>query len=731
MSDPTTVIRSPGTPDTKLSLLDAAEEVIAEHGFAGASLRAITSRAGTNLAAVNYHFGSKMELARAMIARYLGPVNAERMRLLDEIEAGGDPRSPAYLEALVGAFVGPVVRFGGELPDRGRHFAQICGRAMTQPDPGLRESLIGELSEAILRFKAAFARALPDLPRVELMWRVQFMVGGMAHTLAGTQMIEAVHGDMLDTRDLDGRGRAHGALLLCRPGRADADRQDADRQDRTDRQDRNDVRGPIMTTRNAFPVVLLAGLVSACATAPPEKPTLNLDTPESWTTPTPDAPSPGDASSEDPWWTTFGDAQLDAVVGEALEHNNDLQAAAASVVAAAAQARIAGADLKPQVGASFDAGRRSQVFVGLPIPGSGGVLKSTSSSYGLGLNVSWEADVWGRLRAGKAAAVRDARAAEADYAGARLSLAGQVAKAWFAVVEAERQVALASDTVDSRRTTTERISARYRRGVAPPLDLRLARSNLASAESNLELRRRQLDTIGRQLEVLLGRYPRGEVASSSPDAGLRLPAVPPEIPAGLPSELVARRPDLQAAERRLEAAGLRVREARRALYPRITLTGSGGTSSDSLEDLIDGDFSVWSLAGGLLQPIFQGGRLRAAVDFAEASRDRALALYTQNVLRAFAEVESALAAERLLAAEEAAQAVATEESTAAIGLAEDRYNAGVGDYLTILESQRQAFLTESRLLTLRALRLSNRADLHLALGGDFGVSDPDLTLDQP
>ncbi len=195
---PTTAIN-----DTKLSLLDAAEAIIAEHGFAGASLRAITSRAGTNLAAVNYHFGSKEELARAMIARTLGPVNAERMQLLDAIEADSGSLAD-HLEDLVRAFVGPVVRFGGELPDRGRHFAQICGRAMTQPDPVLRESLLGELAEAIRRFKAAFARALPHLPPAELMWRMQFMVGGMAHTLAGTQIIEAVHGDLLDTRDLDG-----------------------------------------------------------------------------------------------------------------------------------------------------------------------------------------------------------------------------------------------------------------------------------------------------------------------------------------------------------------------------------------------------------------------------------------------------------------------------------------------------------------------------------------------
>ncbi len=467
---------------------------------------------------------------------------------------------------------------------------------------------------------------------------------------------------------------------------------------------------------------LCLAVVSACATTPVEPPVLDLETPDVWTTPAPDGAPPDD------WWTTFGDAGLDAVVEEALERNYDLQAAAASVAAAAAQARIAGANLAPQVGAGLDAGRRQQVFVGLPIPGSAGILKSTSSSYGASLNVSWEADLWGRLRAAKAAAVGDAKAAQADYAAARLSLAGQAAKAWFAVVEAERQVALATHTVDSRRTSAERIEARYRRGVAPPLDLRLARSNLATAESTLELRRRQLDAGRRQLEILLGRYPRGSSDLPTLEKGgprgdsSHLPEVPPEIPPGLPAELVARRPDLQAAERRLEAAGLRVREARRALYPRITLTASGGTVSDRLGDLVDGDFSVWSLAGGLLQPIFQGGRLRAAVDFAEAGQERALALYAQGVLRAFAEVESALAAERLLAAEEAAQRVATEESVAAVRLAEDRYHAGVGDYLTILESQRQAFLTESRLLTLRALRLANRADLHIALGGDFGNS---------
>ena len=476
----------------------------------------------------------------------------------------------------------------------------------------------------------------------------------------------------------------------------------------------------IAPTASLPALFLLALLLPACASAPPAaEPALELEVPAAWSIETEAA-----KALTDVWWTSFGAAELDAAVAEALERNYDLQAAAAAVEAAAAQARIVGADLKPQVAASLDAGKRQQVFVGLPIPGTGGVLQSRSSSYSTGFSVSWEPDLWGRLRAGTAAAVSDAAAAAADYEGARLSLAGQTAKAWLTVVNAERQVQLARDTVDSRRTSTDRIAARYRRGVGSPLDLRLARSNQAEAESAVELRRRQLDASRRQLEILLGRYPAGR-AGSRPGEALELPAVPPQVPTGLPSELVTRRPDLQAAERRLEAAGFRVREARRALYPRVTLTGSGGTSSDSLSGLVDGDFSVWSIAGGILQPIFQGGRLRAAVDLTESSRDRALAQYAQGVLRAFAEAESALAAEGLLTAEESAQAAATEESKAAARLAEDRYLAGLGDYLTILESQRRSFLSESRLLTLRALLLTNRVDLHLALGGDFETSRRD------
>jgi outer membrane protein TolC len=176
---------------------------------------------------------------------------------------------------------------------------------------------------------------------------------------------------------------------------------------------------------------------------------------------------------------------------------------------------------------------------------------------------------------------------------------------------------------------------------------------------------------------------------------------------------------VSAAERRLASADQRYLVARRSLYPRLTLTSSGGTASDGLGDLLDGDFRVWSLIGGLTQPLFQGGKLRAGVDAADAGREEVLARYATTVLGAYSEVEVALAAEEFLAEQERHLAEATEQLKAARRLAEDRYEEGVGIYLTVLESQSRALTSESELLSIRRRRLDNRIDLHLALGGGF------------
>ena len=421
------------------------------------------------------------------------------------------------------------------------------------------------------------------------------------------------------------------------------------------------------------------------------------------------------------WWESFGDDDLNHLVGEALERNRDLQAAAARVAAAAAQARIVGADLEPQISADLAAARRQQNFIGLPLPGgSGGVLSSTSTALGANLNISWEVDLWGRLRAAESGSLASLKASELELDAARLSLAGQTAKAWFAVLEAEGQVGVGQRTLDNRRLTMDRIRRRYNVGLSSPLELRFAVSDHALAESLLAQRQRQSEAVRRSLQLLVHRYPSGELQEMSVEE--QLPSLPGPVPAGLPAELVTRRPDLAAAESRLLAAGYSVTEARRALYPRLSLTGSAGRASAEVGDLLDEDFSVWSLAGGLLAPLFQGGRLRAAVDLAAARQDESLALYVQRVLSSFAEVEGSLADDGYLERRETALTTAVVEADEALGLAQDQYAAGLVTYLAVLESQRQALNAESQYLSVQRQRLDNRVDLHLALGGDWGQS---------
>ena len=462
-----------------------------------------------------------------------------------------------------------------------------------------------------------------------------------------------------------------------------------------------------------LPLVVAALLAAGCSLAPPAAPEMPA-APEAWAA----VVEPAVVADEMPWWSTFDDPELTRLIAAALEANRDLAAAAARVEAAAAAARIAGADLQPHLGVALDASRARRNFIGFPIPGSAGsVLSTTTTSLTAGLSVSWEADLWGRLRAGEAAAIAEFAASEAELVAARLSLAAQTTKAWFGRIESHLQSELAGRTAASRRLTREQIERRYEAGLRGPLDLRLARASEAAAEALLAQRRRQQDAAARRLDLLLSRYPDGATTV----AAAALPPLPPPAPAGLPSQLVGRRPDLQAAERHLIALGLRVSQARAALYPSLRLTGSAGRLSDELETLLDNDFSVWSLAGSLLQPIFQGGRLQAGVELSEARYREASQLWAQSVLRAFAEVETALTAERLLRQQVAALDTAAVEAAAAERLAGERYGRGVGDYLAVLAAQVQALETASQLLAARRALLDARVDLHLALGGGFAA----------
>jgi NodT family efflux transporter outer membrane factor (OMF) lipoprotein len=467
-------------------------------------------------------------------------------------------------------------------------------------------------------------------------------------------------------------------------------------------------------------VAVFTALGAACATASPvRQPETGIPVPSAWT-------APVDAGPADPvWWRQFGDPGLEAVVAEALEGNRDLRAASARIDAAAALARVSEADLRPTIGAGLDANARKQNFIGLPIPGAEDrVLSTRVTSYGVSVDTSWEADLWGRIRSSVSASLADAQAAAFETGAARLSVAAQAAKVWFALIEADQQVQLAEDTVASYRTTTEQVRDRYERGLRPPSDLRLTLSNLHTAEALLAQRREQFGRVARQLEVLLGRYPAGALAPPG-----QLPELPGEVPAGMPAEVMERRPDLQAAERRLAAADARLTANRRALYPRLALTGSGGIATNALRRLLDGDFAIWSLAGGLTQPLFQGGRLRAQVDVADAQTREALERYASQVLTAFGEVEIALDAQAHMRERAARLAEAAEQAAAARELAEQRYASGLETVLGVLETQRRQLEAQSQLLAIRRLQLDTRVDLHLALGGDFTAAQQTVSKD--
>ncbi len=469
--------------------------------------------------------------------------------------------------------------------------------------------------------------------------------------------------------------------------------------------------------RRALITTLLL-LAVGCASPPKRNPPdVRVDMPGTWTAP--EAADSAEAKTDSTqWWTAFGDEGLDSLVNEALSQNYNVISAAARVDAAAALARIAGADAWPQLNAGFDAGRRKQNLIGIPIPGSPGVISTRSTSYGVSLNAAWEVDLWGRIRAGHSAALSDLEANWADLAALRLSIAGQTVKAWFTLIEARLQVELAEQTVSTYRLSADQVRRRYEKGVRSSLDLRLALSNLYAADALLEFRREQLDRATRQLEILLGRYPAAALSTEGD-----LPTVADAVPSGLPSEILIRRPDLLAAERRFAAAEKRVSQARRAFFPRITLTGSGGVLTQALGDLVSGDFGVWSIAAGVTQPIFQGGRLLANLSQSEAVSDQALAAYALTLLNAFGEVESALVAEGLLTRRVASTADAAEQSEAARVLAERQYSAGIVDYITVLETQRRELNAQSELLSVRRQRLDVRVNLHLALGGGFNLTE--------
>jgi NodT family efflux transporter outer membrane factor (OMF) lipoprotein len=422
--------------------------------------------------------------------------------------------------------------------------------------------------------------------------------------------------------------------------------------------------------------------------------------PAGWTA----ASSP--ASVKDDWVSTFHDDQLTAAVKEAIEYNADLRVAAARVEQAFAYARLAGAKLYPSVD--------------LLARGGGKLSGDNSGLQGALLSATWEIDVWGRVRYGRAAAAADAAAAQADYEFARQSLAATVARNWFLAIEAAVQADVARNSIDDSEELVRLAEARARIGVGNDEDVFVARANVGSYRDSLRQLQLAREQAIRGLEILLGRYPAADISVPT-----RLPVQPEAIPAGLPSQLLERRPDVIAAERRIAAAFHRVHEAKAARLPAIALTSGVSAISSDLFVLKERDNPVWSLGANLLMPVFRGGALKTQVDIRTAEQAQAVAAYATVGLRAFGEVENALASE--IAAHDRQQILADtlSHNQSALGVVRTQFKVGSTDLRFVSQRQIALYATNAALVRVEAEQLVQRVNLHLALGGSFEGRSPE------
>lgn len=342
-----------------------------------------------------------------------------------------------------------------------------------------------------------------------------------------------------------------------------------------------------------------------------------------------------------------------------------------------------------------------------------GFGSSRFSAFEALFGVSWEVDVWGRIRDLHQASLTEAEASQSDFYGARLSLAARVAQSYFELTEAKLQVAITEQSIKDRTIIAKLVRGRFQRGLVRGLDLRLAMNDLANAEAQLQAARNRMQSLARQLEILLGRYPAGEDLAAE-----ALPSLTTTVPAGLPSELLERRPDLVAAFSRLQAADLRTVSAQKLRLPRITLTASGGSRSVDLTELVDPRAAAWNVFAGLMQPLFTGWRIEGEIIRNQAQAEEALNHYKNTALNAFREVEQALAAEEWLRQQEAALKKAVEHTESSQKLAVYSYRNGVIEILTLLDSYRSTLNAQTAHISVIRQLLSNRINLYLALGGD-------------
>jgi outer membrane protein, multidrug efflux system len=422
--------------------------------------------------------------------------------------------------------------------------------------------------------------------------------------------------------------------------------------------------------------------------------------------------APSDHIPKGSWWEIFGDPTLNELERSALAANQELKAAFAAVNQARATARIARSEFFPTLDAN--PGFRRERFSPNQEPDFGAI---TANTFRMPLDLSYEIDLWGRVRRGFESARAEAAATTAAFQNVMLTLQADVAQNYFRLRALDVEIATLQRSVELRKEQLSIVTTRFETGLGRELDVARARTELATAEADLAAASRQRVELENALAILAGQQP--STFRIEPVADWR--AEMPLIPAGLPSELLERRPDIAEAERQLAAENARIGVAKASFFPALRLTGSGGYLSADVESLFNWESRVWSIGPSISLPIFAGGRNRANYQRAKARYEEAVARYRQRVLVAFAEVENSLSGIQLLSTQAAAQERANASAREARDLANESFSAGIVQYIDVIDADRAALQTQRANAQIAGQQLVAAVQLIKALGGSWAV----------
>lgn len=457
---------------------------------------------------------------------------------------------------------------------------------------------------------------------------------------------------------------------------------------------------PSLFLRYTLLPLILALVLAGCASAPAGGPTVDAAaTPVSYK----HAPATAAPAVDAAWWSTFGDTTLTSLVERATRDNPDLAAAAARLAQARALLGQARSQQRPQLGAEASVAR-----------GRDGLGATTQSNAALGLGASLEVDLFGRLAGSTQAALLDAQSRSALLAAARVAVQAAVAQTYLALRAVEREQRLVADTTVAYRDTLTLTERRLRAGDIAELDLQRLRGELASTEADAQALARTRATLENALAALVGAAP-SQLAIEPAENSVALP----EVPAGLPSELLRRRADIVAADFSVQAAQQRLGVARSAWFPQLTLTANGGVASNDLSELLTRGARAWGVGALLALPIFDGGRREAGVQQAQGALDEAQANHRAQVLGALSEVDDQLVSLQTLRAQAQAQAQAVDAASRATALSATRWRNGLVSQLELLDAQRTELRSRRNALQVQAAQEQATVGLARALGGGW------------